>query len=243
MWTKLILVLPVCIFLLAGCAQKREISIPLEHNPVVLINSAQLDRCDLANLINNLSNAQVSVIGINLLFVDDKDAHCDSLLIANIRLAGNVILTESFKDEHSIPSNEKFTKFALLSTPLGIMRKRYGLGLVCCYSELIQDNSSERLTFPAGLALNYKPGRIAMETLSNNAKEWHWRNIENFTTLKVEQIKQYSGKLKDSVVIIGYLGPEDIDMKVTENEQGVIQGQYASVVYANAVLDILERHN
>jgi len=50
------------------------------------------------------------VIGINLLFVGEKNLKCDSILQASIITSDGVVLLEAFKGEEIIGSHERFRR-------------------------------------------------------------------------------------------------------------------------------------
>src|ERR1700754_4148849 len=92
------------LIILSCCGTKQqEIPARLGETPVggeskisgiVLINAGERNRCELGELIQRISKCNPKVVGINFLFIGNKDVYCDSTLRTSMIDSDKVVLIE-----------------------------------------------------------------------------------------------------------------------------------------------------
>lgn len=206
-----------------------------EIRKVVLINAGESDRCEISKLIDLIASYQPKVIGINFIFIGSMD--CDSLLTNSISNVDNVILVEGFQDGIHVESNKEFTEVAFLTGVTGLSQSSNYL--TDHYYEMIDFRGKRELSFPFLLALQSnenRSARIASNVDPNDHPLDVDQYLDNLLIFGFDEISKNKELIKESIVIIGYLGPGDEDIVAVKEGARV---QYRTVVIASAIVDIL----
>jgi len=212
---------------------------------IILVNAKGVDRCGVGELIQSISKCQPKAIGINYLFVEEKEPICDSTLRAAIINADNVVLVEGFENGTHVESNSKFTSVAFLSAPNGLMQEESGVTEQ--YYRMIDYRGKWEISFPFLLALQLNKSRAAELSSKLTPQDYtinFYHRLEEFIVL--DHDTRFSDKcnlLKDKIVLVGSLGPTDEDLYITQKTMKSSDKTYGTVVIANVILDILKELN
>jgi CHASE2 domain-containing sensor protein len=206
---------------------------------IILINAPDIDRCDIADLIQSLTKCGPKAIGINFLFIERKEGKCDSLLKKAISDSDRVILTEGFEEGKHIESNEQFRNAAFLTGPSGVSQNDQGIA--SHYYRLIDHRGRWEMSFPFLLALQYDKTRAAELSSKVTPKNYPItvnQGRDSFTVVDYnDHLMGDCNIFSQKIVIVGYLGTEAID-KFQINTSS--RTEYGTIIIANVILDILK---
>lgn len=227
------------------------------EDDIVLVNLGNLNRSEIAQLIDSIAAHTPRVIGLDALFYRAKNPLQDVQLFNAIQRAGNVVLScklDSLNEEgnHSV-IREPYSLFGSVSTSayanlITGLDDGFRTSRTITPKEIVND--SVVWSFPSVLAQQYNPS--AFKTLNERKYDvevinwvgnvncffrFHWTDVfKGGETLDV---------LKDKIVIVGYLGPrmgEVLDFEdafftpLNENPVGrAFPDMYGPVVHANAL--------
>lgn len=207
---------------------------------IVIVNVGRIDRCEIGALINAISKCNPKVIGINLLFTEERNRRCDSILQKSIHDSGKIVLVEGFQGGHPVKSIMKFSKTAYNGGHNGFLTD--DAGVVTSYERLIDHEGKWALTFPFLIALQYNKDRAAELSSKITAEEYPlvlYHDKDSLTIVDQASVLTNCDALHEKLVIVGYLGPDDEDLVTTKISGRSVEKTYATVVQANNVLDIL----
>lgn len=241
--------------IMSCCATKPQ-EIPAEHKDtsigtetkikeIVLVNAGESDRCQMGELVQRISKCNPKVIGINFLFIGEKDVNCDSTLRGSIIDSDKVVLVEGFENGNHVESNRKFTEAAFLTGLKGLIQSEDGI--TNQYYRLIDHRGKWELSFPFLLALQLNKNRAAELSSKVSPQEYpinFYHRIDEFKALDYNaDFSSNCNLLEEKIVIIGYLGPTEEDTFQTPVTEKSSDRTYGTVILANIILDILKDLN
>ncbi|MBX2965988.1 MAG: CHASE2 domain-containing protein [Cyclobacteriaceae bacterium] len=207
---------------------------------LVLVNARDANRCEMGSIIQLISSCNPKVIGVNFLFIGDKNAYCDSILLESIKKADNVMLIEGFENGQHAKSESKFKEVSFLSALNGFLQN--DSGKVDGYYSLIDHRGKWEVSFPFLLALQYDKSKSAelsstLSPVKHPIKIYH--ELSEFEIFDNYIETTNCAIFENRIVLIGYLGPkyEDIFEVVASGKSG--ERVYGTVILANMLLDIL----
>lgn len=251
---KNLVVVPSLIIL--SCCSTKPKEIPSEQNyisplqktkssQIVLVNAGESNRCQIGELVQEISKCNPKAIGINFLFLGEKDSHCDSVLRASIINSDKVVLVEGFEDGHHVQSSKQFTDVAFLTGLIGFIQNKNGI--TDRYYRLIDYRGKWELSFPFLLALQVNKGRSAELSSKVTPQEYpikFYYQLDEFNVFDYNtDFTRERSLIEDKIVIIGYLGPTQEDILKTPVRENSSATTYGSVILANIILDILKDLN
>lgn len=207
---------------------------------IVLVNATG-QRCEVAEIINLISKDHPKVIGINFLFIEEKDIKCDSNLLQAIDKSDKVVLIEGFENEKHVQSNEKFLAPSILSGLTGLSQNDNGI--IDSYYRVIDHRSSWEYSFPFHLALQYdsiNDSQLAGKSTPKDYTITFYHALNEFKVINgLEEIKKNQGVFKNKIVIIGSMGQAEDNVFPTPVTDKSTDKTFGTVIIANIVLDIL----
>jgi hypothetical protein len=212
---------------------KLRASDPSADTNIVIVNTGNIDRAELAAAIRNLNENKPAVIGINDILYRSEDTFGDSLLSEVLREVDNIVYTsklydynDSLKQWTNIEvSDSLFMKF---EDSLGVKFAETGFKNMPTndkdfkttrhFYERANINGVQENFFPVELIEAIAPEKV--EKFMKRAKEYeviNYRgNYDMFTTLDGEQVLNGEfdpSSIKGKVVILGYMGASLADEK------------------------------
>ena len=228
-------------------AEQHETSVAVETKikEIVLVNAGESDRCQMGELVHRISKCNPKVIGINFLFIGEKDATCDSTLRTSIVNSDKVVLIEGFENGTHVESDQKFTDAAFLTGLKGLIEAEDGI--TNQYFRLIDHRGKWELSFPFLLALQLDKTRAAELSSKVSPQKYpinFYHRIDEFKVLDYNtDFSSNCNLLEEKIVIIGYLGPTEEDIFQTPVTEKSSDRTYGTVILANIILDILKDLN
>lgn len=207
---------------------------------IVLVNVPLVDRCEMGELIRSISSCNPKVIGLNFLFVEEKDNKCDSVLRQSIAESDKIVLMEGFENGTHVESHKKFSQAAFLTGLTGLSQSKDGV--TDYYYRLFDFSGKWEVSFPFLIALQYDKERAAELSSKLAPKDYpivFHHPASSFEIINYDDILNNCSILNNKLVIVGNLEPgEDVfRTRVTQNSTGETSG---TVIIANVVLDILK---
>ncbi|MBV6647062.1 MAG: CHASE2 domain-containing protein [Cyclobacteriaceae bacterium] len=227
---------------------------------VTLVNLKHLKRVQIANLLQEISAQKPRAIGINAQFTHTKDPKGDSLLTLALATHGvhTVAIADSIQGDSIVrqilpwnalylsmpPSHNNY--YSLVLPPFEMMQS---------FIPFLRKEDTVSYHIAYSLASSFAPDQArnftdkALRYIRMNQKFdipiVFSRTADLYLTLSPAEVGSQSSKyIKDRIVILGYLGPEDEDKKFTplrytmENVSG--SDTYVTVITANIVEQILD---
>ena len=237
----------IILFVLVSCCgtkaqeERRKVNHFDRLKEIVLINAPNINRCEMGQLVQSISLCNPKVIGLNFLFVNEKEHECDSILRQSIITSDKIILVEGFENGSHIESHKVFSEVAFSAGLTGLSQSADGF--TDSFYKLIDFRGKWELSFPFHLALKYDKNRAAELSSKLTPQDYpiiFYHDTDDFAVLNYnDDIPGNCHLLYDKIVIVGSLGPEEVNMfstRVTENSLGKT---YGTVIIANVILDIL----
>lgn len=233
----------ILLSLLSCKSQLDNINLEKRKNDIVLINIYG-ERCEMSDLLSLISKKNPKVIGINFIYMEEREGRCDSLLQHALGHSKNVVLVEGHQEGKETQSHVKFLNLASQSAQAGYL----GDGkeeLTAYYRVRMTDNDELwQYSFPFEVASLYDTSKaIYLASVSKPNEQYPIKFRYQKSDFKVlngfTDVKNNQDILKDKVVLIGLFesGNEDI-FSTPENPKS--DKTYGTVILANIVLDILE---
>lgn len=212
---------------------------------IVLINIGNSDRTEIASLLLTIEKCNPLIVGIDVLFLKQRQSLEDSILANAIERVSNNILAYRFdstgKEERSI---DKFRKFANDEGYVDLDRRD---GVSSHFTPIKEVEGQLYESFALRIIKHWKPGFKYNLTVNKSIPILFQRSQQQFYYFVREDLqeKDVCELLKNKIVLIGYLGPGDEDKHFTpiRNNDKDLEGKpdtYGLVIQANAIRTILE---
>ncbi|WP_276374336.1 CHASE2 domain-containing protein [Chryseolinea sp. H1M3-3] len=241
----------ICVVIASGCGKSQRLSEKSQINPgssivyadeIALINVGKLDRCGIGELVATLSRCKPKVIGINLMLRNENNFMCDSILTQSMIEADNVILSEGFVEGKHVETAKKFSDAAYLVGVMGLSQRDDGL--TNSYYRQIDFRGKWEYSFPFLLALTHDKNRGSELAAKTGPQDYplvlhearRFKMLEHDSSELISNCEMIHGR----IVIIGYLGPDSVDIYTVKNSLGEDVKIYGTTLIANAIIDILK---
>ena len=224
------------VFIVIGYESKSQHADESMISEVVLVNGGDLDRCGMGQLINAISKCDPRIIGVDFLFVGEKDNTCDAELSQAIQASGKVVLIEELLDKGHIFSETKFTEPAMSACFSGILENKDSV------ADYYYRSDSSGYSFPFYLALHYDASRgskLLAKSLEEDYPIMIGHHLNEFNLISPADVQNKAEMLKGKLVLIGFLGPGDAWQLETRLGNKSLVKTYETVIIANIILDIL----
>jgi CHASE2 domain-containing sensor protein len=210
-------------------------------NDIILVNAGG-ERCEVAEIISIISKDKPKAIGVNFLYIEERDHKCDSALGKVIGQSGKVILIDGFENEKHVESNRIFLEQAMFSGPTGLSQNDDGI--IDSYYRIIDHRGRWEYSFPFHLALQYdstKGSKLAGKSRPNDYPITFYHSLKEFKIIYgLEEVKKNAGIFKEKIVIIGSMGQAMDNIFPTPVTTKSTDSTFGTVIIANVVLDILK---
>ncbi|MEQ8555694.1 MAG: CHASE2 domain-containing protein [Cyclobacteriaceae bacterium] len=217
--------------------------VPGMEERIALIDIGNSDRAAIARKIVEIAACNPRVIGVDLFFKDyDKENFQDSVLLQSIR-EGKCILGAANKGIGIHNVHRRFREAAL---NVGYAELNQKKGLVSDFY-VYSDSPTRRDYHMAYLMASQYDSLAASAFLAslegNNPDVVISRLTSQFKIFQPDELLD-CGMIRDRMVILGYLGPEDQFRTYTRYRDGIDDDgpdMYGAVIIANQVLMILDK--
>lgn len=212
---------------------------------IVLVNIGKGDRASIGNLLLTIDSCKPTLVGIDVLFIGEKNPAQDSVLMEALKSVKNEILGYAF-DSSGKPSKspEKFGKYA---SEEGLLTKGRINGLVSSITPVqVFDNAIHEL-FALKVISLWKPDFKHNIKIGESISIQFTRTLTQFVRfdgleLRDKNVCEY---LRNKVVLLGYLGPDDEDkyftpIRLVKEYPDNLPDTYGLVIVANEIRTILE---
>lgn len=226
---------------------------------IILINKDSSGHEDLAILIKKVDYLKPKVLALDLTFDNTEDVYSDVSLMKAIWNSKNLvmslgILDYTAEDKDFKLDNEmhlpKFVPFNVKSGFVEAIRDSNKFNTISRFSAYESVNNKIEKHFSLVVAELYNP-QVQKEYLKKNKTRIRKIDYKNgkrkFKVLNINDVianRVSKEVIKDKIVIIGYLGPEDIDKFYVPIDKGngnvIISELYGPEILANIVCQILE---
>jgi CHASE2 domain-containing sensor protein len=192
-------------------------------------------------MITLISKDKPKAIGVNFLYIEERENECDSILEQAITQSGKVILIEGFENENHVQSNRKFLESAVLSGLTGLSQNDNGV--IDSYYRVINHRGGWEYSFPFHLALQYDSTRDSELAGKSRPKDYpitFYNTLNEFKIIDgLEEIKKNKGIFNNKIVIIGSMGEAEDNIFPTPVTSKSKDRTFGTLIIANIVLDIL----
>ncbi|MTE28245.1 CHASE2 domain-containing protein [Winogradskyella ouciana] len=223
------------------------------NNKIVIVNIKHADRFQIAEVINKISESRPRVIGLDIIFEDRKMEFSDSLLKAAISSKDNIV-TAYFHENDSIVNNHKYFQFN--DEDKGYINLDLkGQNTVIRDFLGVKGKDNKEFAFSTQLALKagYIDEAYALKEFKVPIPINYIGNKDVFLSFDFEKVlsSQQIPAFKDAVVILGYLGDENVAYDIEDkhftplNEEWVgraVPDTFGVIIHAN-ILNMLSKQN
>lgn len=190
-------------------AEKLEKNMGKINKDIVLVNVGRLDRADIAALLNKLAEQQPKVIGLDIIFKEERTPAEDELLAQSHRIP-NLVTTYSIRNTGIDRSASRITRPGQIS---GYSNFSFDptSSVVRNFQGYRQEGDSVQVAFGVAVA-KYALGSDWSESLDRDfykERPINYKgNRDNFLLLEYDDIlaQDTLPVLKDKIVLLGYLG-------------------------------------
>lgn len=223
---------------------------------VVLVNIANSDRAEIAEIINNLNTHDPKVIALDILFMDLKESYSDSLLKAAFKSTGDKLVLSSYLEEDQ-------GKYALFNSNYWFGEYDNGYAnfvgsnpktsTIRYFRPSTEVNGLIQNSFAYAIVDHFSPDKNEALIKRDNKTErinylGNYDKFVHFDAIEVNAANPDLSIIKDKIVMLGYMGPsigvktfEDIYFTPLNQE---IAGRsfpdtYGIVIHANVVSMVL----
>lgn len=216
------------------------------HSDIVLINIQEGDRAFIGEAIKIIDSCNPALIGVDAWFVDEKEKVSDSILCEALKSSRKDVLAYTIDTGGQIvKSNIKFSRLASTEGLAVFAENIKNRSISMIPVQKIDTSIHEQ--FALKILQNWKPSFRHAFKVNQLIPIEFTHSLENFVHLNASDLfsKNYCEQLRNKVVLLGYLGPKNIDKHFTpfglEKKEYLNQPDtYGIVVIANAIQTILK---
>jgi CHASE2 domain-containing sensor protein len=221
-----------------GCKNHERVDIqPGVDHEIVLVNLEQMDRASIGRLLLTIDSCKPAVIALSVYLEGEKDPYNDSILMAALRTVKNDVLIYSI-DPSSSELKATHAKFGQYASAMGRYSFKMERGMSTGIVPLERIDGKIHELFPLTIVKLWKPG-FQHSFREGESIPIHYTKLEdqfldiNGSIFSLENVD--SNAIRNKVVIVGYLGPDEEDRQETPTGS-----MYGAFIVANAVRTILE---
>jgi CHASE2 domain-containing sensor protein len=212
---------------------------------IILINIGNSTRTEIAALILDIEKCKPLIVGIDVLFLKNRQSLEDSILANAIEKVSNDILAYRFdstgKEERSL---EKFRKFV---NNEGYVNLDLINGVSSHFTPLKEVGGKLYESFALRIIKQWKPDFKHNLGVNESIPILFQRSQQQYYYFVKEDLldKNVCELLENKIVLVGFLGPGDEDKQFTpiRSNDKELEGNpdtYGLVIQANAIRTILE---
>ena len=212
---------------------------------IILINIGDGDRASIANLLLLIDSCKPVLIGVDAWFIGEKDSVRDTQLHAAFRIIQNDILAYTLDSAgNPLYSNKNFRAW-VSDEGLAWSESYNGLSTDIIPIKLINKEPHEN--FSLKIIKHWKPGFKHTLKLNEPIHIKFSRTLRQFSHFEGSELREKNvcEYLKNKVVLVGYIGPGNLDKHFTpirhvKEYKDDEPDTYGLVIQANAIRTILE---
>lgn len=233
----------VSCLLIGACTEKKKSPIQPDIDPdIVLVNIEKGDRAFIGNLIRAVDSCRPAVIAVDAWFVNSKGYEEDSVLVATFKAVPNDIVAYSIDPGMGV--KQSHLKFRSFFTGEGVMEYE-GDESGIAMQPLFVFNGEVHEAFSLRILRQWKPEFKHNFTKNQSIIVDFKRPLENYLHFDISSVRTHREELKNKVVILGYLGPDNEDKHFTplrklKKYPANEPDSYSAVMVANTVRTLLD---
>ena len=220
---------------------------------IILINVDSLNRGGIARMVSILDSLNPKVLGVDLQFSDKTHYDEDSSLISSLYFCRNLVMISVIEDYDSGEKAQEYERFDYGSLPEYLINAKTGFANAILeddtwtlkkFSTVEKVNGRNEYHFGVRVAMQYDSLRT-MDFVRNNPKivninYQHGSKIfKRYSSTDILEGKISFNDIEGKIILLGYLGPLDIDKfytplnnRVKVNEPDIYGLEYlAYVIY------------
>ncbi|MBE9489600.1 MAG: CHASE2 domain-containing protein [Bacteroidetes bacterium] len=179
------------------------------NNDIILINIEQRDRFEIAQLLDAVKNEQPKVIGLDIIFKEQKEPFIDSILINSLQ-ASNIVTAFLIKKDSVIANNSVFNT----SSASGFINLNFNdkTNVIREFASVKNLGDTSYTSFTSQIVRSYSASNWEEynydQKLSKEKVIKFYGNYDTFLTFGFDEFMQNNNKelIKDKIVLLGYLG-------------------------------------
>lgn len=179
------------------------------NNDIILINIEQRDRFEIAQLLDAVKNEQPKVIGLDIIFKEQKEPFIDSILINSLQ-ASNIVTAFLIKKDSVIANNSVFNT----SSASGFINLNFNdkTNVIREFASVKNLGDTSYTSFTSQVVRSYSASNWEEynydQKLSKEKVIKFYGNYDTFLTFGFDEFMQnnYKELIKDKIVLLGYLG-------------------------------------
>jgi CHASE2 domain-containing sensor protein len=184
-----------------------------KNNPakdIIIINVEKRSRFEISQLINQIKKENPKVIGLDIIFKDQKDPYIDSILASNL-LSKNIIISKAYLDGNWVSNYNKIKKETneIGFTNINFDKKS---DIIRTYEGAKKINDTIHFSLTSLIAKEFLDKEWVDYNIVNKINSpiyinYHG-NADDFLTFSYDECFQQANLsiLKDKIVLLGYLG-------------------------------------
>lgn len=221
---------------------KNEIQEETISDQIVLFNLGDTGRQEIATAIDRINGCSPKIIAINAIFEDNSHSWSDSVLLNSIIEAKNVILVSNLMDNKLVNSDSIFLKGSMAQ---GVLNYGFTEERVSKYKTYLSWNNQLLWSFPVTIASYFDldlSERVMNETKANQFYKikFYSTNV-NYKSISIDELEKSDCKdIKDKIILIGYLGPNEDDLYPIDDKGNSNKKVYSTIIIANIISSILK---
>jgi CHASE2 domain-containing sensor protein len=210
---------------------------------IVLVNIGEGDRAFIGNLLRKIDSCKPNLIAIDAWFVKEKEPIQDSVLMNALKVIKNDVLA------YTIDSNgviiKSHSKFRSLALDEGLAVLKGVDGITNSFTPILASDSQTYEHFALQIIKHWNPS-FKLDLKKNESIPIKFnRTLEQFAHFNESQLESSCNELKNKIVLLGYIGPNNEDKHFTPIryvKKYDIQepDTYGLVIIANEIRTLLE---
>lgn len=255
------LIFPILLFtLLIGGCKSLQAPVISDDNKIIVLNIKNYSRAEMAEYLTDLHEMPLSVLGLDVWFVDRKDSLSDLRLKKSLARFENVVLACALND-----LGETFHFTSLRKTNSYLASEN----AVMAFSDTFLDENAVPISFPITATNRTKTDTVHLIHFSlhvsllyeeNKIRSYidyidqsddplidnivYSKTMDQYPTYDLAKVKKLNPEIfRDKIVLVGYAGPLDEDKSVTplRSRMGITEGPdtYGIYILANIIDQML----
>ena len=212
---------------------------------IILFNIGNISRAEIGELLIGIEKCEPLIVGIDILFLENKKSFDDSILTEALQKVSNDIIAYKFdSNEREERSIDRFRKFA---SEEGFINAEEKDGVLSHFTPVKEVGGKLHESFALKISKQWKPEVELNLTANKSIPLLFQRRLQQYYYFVREDLhdKEVCSLLKNKIILVGFLGPGDEDKHFTpiRSREEEIEGKpdtYGLVIIANEIRTILE---
>lgn len=189
-----------------------------QDDRMVIVNIGYLDRLALTRILQIVSNEEPKVIGLDVMFDNEKDSLSDAFLFEQLKTTPNLVLATKL-DWNDSKHPLKQSVFKDTSLTLGFVNfVGAEKGTIRYFSPLEKENNNIHMSFASAITQQAYPQAYqklidrnkAIETINYTRHEHKYPLVDGTQLLEGAVVE---GIFKDKIVLLGYVSSSPFDIE------------------------------